>query len=116
MITIGTLAALCFVGVGFMFILLSIPLIAGRVKPNGLYGYRTRKTLSSEPIWYEANRFMGRELIKAGRVIVIGSACLAAANLIMRENLATIMVLGMALTSFCVIAAIFRSMAYVTRL
>ena len=34
-----------------VLIALSIPLIPGKVPPNGLYGFRTPKTLSSRDVW-----------------------------------------------------------------
>lgn len=43
----------------------SIPLILGRVPPNGSYGFRTRLTLSSPDIWYRANAFSGWALLIA---------------------------------------------------
>lgn len=49
-------------------LLISIPLVLGWVKPNPWYGVRTRKTRSSQEIWYRANR--------------VGGICLMAATLI----------------------------------
>src|SRR5215469_2057215 len=46
-----------------LLILLSVPMVMGRVPPNALYGFRTLKTLSSPQIWYEANRRAGVNLI-----------------------------------------------------
>ena len=34
-------------------------MILGKVPPNGAYGFRTPKTLSSEDVWYPANRAAG---------------------------------------------------------
>lgn len=45
---------------------LAVPLAIGMVPPNGLYGFRTPKTLSSPDIWYPANRFAGWLMIVAG--------------------------------------------------
>ena len=43
----------------FVFIILSIPLILQKVRPNCFYGVRTRKTMSDEAVWYKANKFFG---------------------------------------------------------
>lgn len=51
-------------------ILLSVPLILGLVPPNGLYGFRTGKTLSSPEIWYAANRAAGWIMLAASLVAV----------------------------------------------
>jgi len=40
----------------------SLPLVASRIPRNGLYGFRTPKTLASDAVWYEANRYAGRAL------------------------------------------------------
>ena len=47
------------VAVPLLILLLSIPMILGNVPPNGAYGFRTPKTLSSPDIWYPANRAAG---------------------------------------------------------
>jgi uncharacterized membrane protein len=46
------------IGAGIIAVV-SIPLIANAVPPNRFYGFRTRRTLSNERIWYSANRFAG---------------------------------------------------------
>jgi hypothetical protein len=46
-------------------ILLSLPMILGKVPPNRFYGFRTPKTLSSPDIWYRANRASGWYMIAA---------------------------------------------------
>ena len=52
-----------FGGSWLLFLALSIPLLYERIKPNQLYGFRTRKTLSDENIWYKANKYMARDMI-----------------------------------------------------
>jgi uncharacterized membrane protein len=68
-----TKATVAFTAVGLLYIGLGIPLFLGRVKPNAWYGCRTRKTMSSERIWYAVNRVTGRDLIGAGIFIVVTS-------------------------------------------
>lgn len=45
--------------------LVAVPMVLGKVPPNGFYGFRTPKTLSSAAIWYPANRFSGWMMIAA---------------------------------------------------
>ena len=45
-----------------LVIVLSIPLILKKVKRNRLYGFRLKKTLSSDEIWYPANVIAGWSL------------------------------------------------------
>jgi hypothetical protein len=51
---------------GCVLIALGWPLMRGRVKPNGLYGFRTATSLSSEAIWYSTNRLTGQIAFAAG--------------------------------------------------
>jgi uncharacterized membrane protein len=57
---------LLFVCTGLLLVGLSIPLLLRRVKPNGWYGFRVRKTLSDERIWYESNAYMAKWLLISG--------------------------------------------------
>ena len=43
----------------------SIPMMMGIVPPNGLYGFRTRRTLADPELWFKANRFAGFALFIA---------------------------------------------------
>jgi uncharacterized membrane protein len=65
-----------FVALGILLVGLSIPLIQRWVKPNYFYGVRTAKTLSNERIWYEANAYAGRLLLRAGIVLVVAAIAL----------------------------------------
>lgn len=65
-----------FVAVGLLMIGLSVPLIRCRVKPNCLYGFRTPKTLSSERVWYDANAYAGRMLLRTGIIFIAASVVL----------------------------------------
>jgi uncharacterized membrane protein len=59
-------AVVIFIFLGVVFILLGLPLKHGKVPPNWFYGFRTRKTLSSEEIWYAVNRVTGIDMIRTG--------------------------------------------------
>jgi hypothetical protein len=56
-----------------VFAVISLPLILRLVPPNGIYGFRTRATLSSRAAWYSANAFHGWALLGAA---VIGATVL----------------------------------------
>ena len=58
------------VGVPLLILLLSVPMILGKVPPNGVYGFRTPKTLSSPEIWYPANRAAGWFMLAAMAVSI----------------------------------------------
>jgi len=46
--------------------ILGIPMALELIPPNRFFGYRTRKTLSSESVWYRANRAAGWSLLLCG--------------------------------------------------
>lgn len=58
---------------GILEIIQAIPLILEKIKRNRLYGFRTPKTLSSDEIWYKSNKYMGKDFVLAGIILVIGS-------------------------------------------
>lgn len=51
------LLPLCLLLIGLAF-----PMINGTVSRNTTYGFRTRKTLSNDQIWYQANKFCGKAI------------------------------------------------------
>lgn len=55
-------------GVPLLVLLVSAPMALGKVRPNGIYGFRTEKTLSTPDIWYPANRASGRFMVAAAAV------------------------------------------------
>jgi len=55
-----------------LILFVSAPMVAGMVPRNRLYGFRTRATLSSDAIWYPANRMAGSALLRAGLLSFIG--------------------------------------------
>jgi hypothetical protein len=55
-------------GCAGLFAALAIPLALRKVPRNGLYGFRTPKTLSDDAIWYEANAYFGWALLAASLV------------------------------------------------
>src|SRR4051812_12857184 len=58
-----------------VIIVVAIPLIAGLIGRNSLYGFRTPRTMSSDDVWYPANRVGGVLMLIAGIVwLVAGRA------------------------------------------
>ena len=58
---------------GLFQALISIPMILRRVKPNYWYGFRTRKTLENESVWYDVNEHAGTRLFISGILIMISA-------------------------------------------
>ncbi len=65
-----------------LFVLLSIPLVLRKVRPNVVYGYRTRATLADETLWYEANAYFGSRFIVACLVSAAAAWALARPGLL----------------------------------
>ena len=55
----------------------------GKIKPNMLYGFRTKKTLSDQEVWYKLNKYMGKDFVFIGILVLIGSLII----FILRYNL-----------------------------
>jgi hypothetical protein len=51
-----------------LLFLAAIPLVIGMIPRNRLYGFRTRKTLSEDGIWYPVNRLAGFAIMIASGV------------------------------------------------
>jgi uncharacterized membrane protein len=62
-----------FVIIGVAFILLGIPLLLKKVKPNWFYGFRTPTSVKNKDLWYKVNKQVGREFIIAGIIVILGS-------------------------------------------
>jgi uncharacterized membrane protein len=60
--------------VPLVIIAVSIPLILGMVPRNHWYGFRTPKTLSSDGVWYQANRIGGRYFVITGLIQLVAIA------------------------------------------
>jgi hypothetical protein len=56
---------------------ISIPLILGKIPPNGLYGFRVKKTIENPDIWYPANAYAGKWLLATGLCMVLAALVLA---------------------------------------
>jgi hypothetical protein len=55
-----------FVISGLLLAGLAIPLILGKIPPNGLYGLRVKRTMENPQIWYPANSYAGKWLLSIG--------------------------------------------------
>lgn len=53
---------------------IAIPLIFHLIPPNGLYGFRVRKTMENPEIWYAVNEYFGKRLFAASLVMALAAA------------------------------------------
>ncbi len=61
---------------GVLLVLLSLPLLWGKIPPNGLYGFRVRATLENPDIWYPANQYAAKRLLWSGAVFAAAAVVL----------------------------------------
>jgi uncharacterized membrane protein len=57
---------LTFVLGGGLLVVLGVPLLLGKVPPNGFYGVRLRATFEDPRVWYETNRKGGLGFLLVG--------------------------------------------------
>lgn len=58
---------------GLLLSLVSVPLLLGKIPPNGWYGFRVPSTLFNETLWYKVNRYAARWMLLSGIVTVAGA-------------------------------------------
>ena len=66
-----------FITSGLILAGLSVPLILGKIPPNGVYGFRVKKTMEHPEIWYPVNAYGGRWLLAVGIGIVLAAVIFA---------------------------------------
>lgn len=109
------LIVICIAG-GSLVFLLGIPLMLGRIPRNGLYGFRTAKTLASDDVWYPANRYAGGQMVRAGARIVALSLALLVMYRWYHFSVAGVGYLALIFTVIPLASAVYRSLQYASRL
>lgn len=66
-----TLLLITFAGSGLLLILIALPLIKRRIKPNYYYGFRVKQTLENEAVWYAVNAYGGGRLLICGVITTL---------------------------------------------
>jgi uncharacterized membrane protein HdeD (DUF308 family) len=61
---------------GIISILIALPLMEERVKPNLIYGFRVRATLENPKVWYAVNKYFAQRLLLAGVVEIVAAIAL----------------------------------------
>lgn len=60
-----------YVGGGLGLALISLPLLAQKIKPNPFYGFRVPQTLASPELWYPTNRYFARLQLVVGMLFAV---------------------------------------------
>jgi uncharacterized membrane protein len=106
--------AMMWAGMSGLMCLIAVPLIKSKVPRNYVYGFRTEKTLKSDRVWYEANRFAGRAMFMAGLYSVVGVVASAVAMPFMSTG--SYAMLGLAIVGVPIAVAVVKSFRYLARL
>ena len=97
-------------GAGALLLMaLAVPMIRGKVPPNGLYGFRVPKTMNNPDIWYPANAYAGRQLLWAGLAILLGVVVL---YFILGNSLDAYALASLGLVLIALGIAVWRSVRY----
>ncbi len=62
-----------FVVSGLVLVGVCVPLILGVIPPNGLYGFRVRRTMEHPEIWYPVNKYGGIRLLISSLLLVVAA-------------------------------------------
>ena len=65
-----------YVVIGLLAVIIAVPLIKRKVKPNWIYGFRVPQTLSDPAVWYAVNAHFGRRLLVTGLATALAAALL----------------------------------------
>lgn len=67
------LLLLMYCSAGILLALLSIPLMRRKIPPNGLYGFRTPKTIDNPELWYLVNQYSAKRMFWTAIAFVVAA-------------------------------------------
>ena len=102
------------IGISILLIGLSIPMYLGKIKRNNWYGFRTTKTLSSDEIWYPANRESAFYFMIAGVFTFIGGVAIFFLRTILPPE--TLVIVMIAVASLSLIGAVIKSFMFLSKI
>ncbi|MBI5294805.1 MAG: SdpI family protein [Chloroflexi bacterium] len=62
-----------FVGFSLLGMLVAVPTMLDKIKPNPFYGFRVQATLEDPKVWYAVNRYFGARLFVISLIQSIAS-------------------------------------------
>ena len=65
------LLLLMYCSAGILLAILSIPLMRRKIPPNGLYGFRTQKTIDNPELWYLVNQYSAQRMFWTAVAFVV---------------------------------------------
>lgn len=103
------LLRIMYAGMGLVLAVLSVPMIARKIKPNPWYGFRVKQTLENPEVWYKVNAYTGKYLLGVGIGITAASLGL---SLIPEISIDAYSLICLAIFSVLFGAAIIKSWRY----
>ncbi len=100
--------AVLFILTGLLFIVLAVPMIRGKMKPNAWYGFRLPLTQKSDEIWYPANVYAGKWLVVMGVLLMAAAVLLPALFEMSVDAYAILMVIILLATLFVMFGFSYR--------
>jgi uncharacterized membrane protein len=98
---------------GVLLASLSVPMILGKIPPNGWYGFRVKKTMENPEIWYPVNSYSGKWLLVVGLLMILASVGLFFVPGISLDNFAYA---NLAVWGVVFVIAMFASFRYLNSL
>lgn len=103
---LGTVFTALYAVIGLLLAGLAVPLIARRVPPNNVYGFRVPQTLNDPALWYRTNAFAGYLLLAAGVILALAALGLRLwfpdMSFSRYATICSLILLGLVLVSFLV--------------
>ena len=96
---------------GLLLTGLALPLMCRKIPPNHWYGFRVRKTLENEAVWYAVNEFSAKRLLWVGVVTVaaaVGFFCLTTRVDLYGIGVATVVLGGLAVVLVIFVVSILK--------
>ena len=100
---------------GGLVVILAIPLLLKKVKPNRVYGLTFILARESNRTWYAANQFFGACLLVAGLITVAGTLVIWGSKLMRSSNKGLLAVETLLVVAPVAIAYIVAAMRYRNR-
>lgn len=97
-----------FIFSGSLLIIVSIPMIKGKVKRNAWYGFRMPITQKSDEMWYPTNTYAGKGLLVVGVIVMITAVSLPFMFNLTADDYAIIMSIILLVTLFVLFGLSYR--------
>ena len=103
-----------FILVGALEIIMGLPLMYSKIKPNWLYGFRTPKTVKNEEVWYKVNERTGRDFIISGIIVILVALSFMVFDFDL--DIGTVTIIQAFILTILVLIVLFRGLSLIKKL